>query len=42
MNLRFHFVKDLLLDDVITLEYVQSNKKKSDFPTKAVNEDKLV
>nr|GBN20086.1 Retrovirus-related Pol polyprotein from transposon TNT 1-94 [Araneus ventricosus] len=41
MNLRFHFVKDLLEDNVIELKYIQTELLIADFLTKAVNEEKL-
>lgn len=42
MNLIFHFIKDLLLENVITLEYIQRENFITDFLTKAINKDKLV
>ena len=42
MNLRFHFVRDLLTENVIKLDYVQTEVLIADFLTKTVNEDKLV
>jgi hypothetical protein len=42
MNLRFHFVKDLLIENVIKLEYVQTEYILADFLTKAVDESKLM
>ena len=42
MNLRFHFVRDLLTENVIKLVYVQTEILIADFLTKAANEDKLV
>ncbi|GFT67944.1 retrovirus-related Pol polyprotein from transposon RE2 [Trichonephila clavipes] len=41
MNLRFHFIKDLIEDTVIKLEYVQTEFLISDFLTKAMNVEKL-
>lgn len=41
MNLRFHFVKDLLRN-IITLEYVKIKNIIADILTKSVNEDKLL
>lgn len=40
--LRFHFLTHLLLDNVISLEYVQSEHCIADFLAKAVNKDRLV
>ncbi|GFW65571.1 retrovirus-related Pol polyprotein from transposon TNT 1-94 [Trichonephila clavipes] len=41
MNLRFHFIKDLIEDTVIKLEYVQTEFLIADFLTKAMNVEKL-
>ncbi|GBM95246.1 Retrovirus-related Pol polyprotein from transposon RE1 [Araneus ventricosus] len=41
MNLRFHFVKDLLEHNVIELKCIQTELLIADFLTKAVNEEKL-
>ncbi|GFV30547.1 retrovirus-related Pol polyprotein from transposon TNT 1-94 [Trichonephila clavipes] len=41
MNLRFHFIKDLIEDTVIQLEYVQTEFLIADFLTKAMNVEKL-
>ncbi|GFU59006.1 retrovirus-related Pol polyprotein from transposon TNT 1-94 [Trichonephila clavipes] len=41
MNLRFHFIKDLIEYTVIKLEYVQTKFLIADFLTKAMNVEKL-
>ncbi|GFT35782.1 retrovirus-related Pol polyprotein from transposon TNT 1-94 [Trichonephila clavipes] len=41
MNLRFHFIKDLIEDTVIKLEYVQTEYLIADFLKKAMNVEKL-
>ncbi|GFW84383.1 retrovirus-related Pol polyprotein from transposon TNT 1-94 [Trichonephila clavipes] len=41
MNLRFHFIKDLIDDIVIKLEYIQTEFLTVDFLTKAMNIEKL-
>ncbi|GFT62966.1 retrovirus-related Pol polyprotein from transposon TNT 1-94 [Trichonephila clavipes] len=41
MNLHFHFIKDLIEDTVIKLEYVQTEFLIADFLTKAMNVEKL-
>lgn len=42
MNLRFHFLKNLLSGNIITLDYVQSKNIIANILTKAVNEDKFL
>ncbi|GFY14339.1 retrovirus-related Pol polyprotein from transposon TNT 1-94 [Trichonephila clavipes] len=41
MNLRFHLIKDLIEDTVIKLEYIQAEFLIADFPTKAMDVEKL-
>ncbi|GFU70989.1 retrovirus-related Pol polyprotein from transposon TNT 1-94 [Trichonephila clavipes] len=40
MNLRFQFIKDLIEDTVIKLEYIQTEFLIADFLTKAMNVEK--
>ncbi|KFM57052.1 hypothetical protein X975_01050, partial [Stegodyphus mimosarum] len=42
MNLRFHFMKDLIKDRVVKLEYSQTDNMIADFLTKSVGEEKLM